>query len=91
MSLAFVLNLAEEIQTDVARLGERTGEGESIPSLGLSLQIELESAGERARFLAELQETLQGLAKKYAARGPAPRQEFQVSVVCYPRPERRTE
>lgn len=91
MSLGFVLSLAEEIQTDVARLGERTGEGEAVPSLGLSLQIELENAGERARFLTELQETLQGLAKKYAAKGSAVGQEFQVSLVCYPRLERRTE
>jgi DNA-binding transcriptional ArsR family regulator len=90
MSLGFVLSLAEEIQTDVARLGEKTGEGQKVPSLGLSLQIELDGAEERARFLAELQETLQGLAKKYAAKGSTPREEFQVSLVCYPR-ERRTE
>lgn len=91
MSLGFVLSLAEEIQTDVARLGEKTGEGHTIPSLGLSLQIELGGAEERARFLTDLQETLQGLAKKYGARGPTPGQEFQVSLVCYPRPERRRE
>jgi DNA-binding transcriptional ArsR family regulator len=91
MSLGFVLSLAEEIQSDVARLGERTGEGEAVPSLGLSLQIELDNAEERARFLTELQETLQGLAKKYAAKGSTVGQEFQVSLVCYPRLERRTE
>jgi len=91
MSLGFVLSLAEEIQSDVARLGERTGEGEAAPSLGLSLQIELDDAEERARFLTELQETLQGLAKKYAAKGSTAGQEFQVSLVCYPRLERRTE
>jgi len=91
MSLGFVLSLSEEIQSDVARLGERTGEGEVVPSLGLSLQIELDNAEERARFLTELQETLQGLAKKYAAKGSTVGQEFQVSLVCYPRLERRTE
>lgn len=91
MSLGFLLSLAEEIQADVARLGERTGEGGPVPSLGLSLQIELDDADERARFLTELQETLQGLAKKYAAKGSTLGQEFQVSLVCYPRAERRTE
>jgi DNA-binding transcriptional ArsR family regulator len=91
MSLGFVLSLAEEIQKDIARLGEKTGEGQNVPSLGLSLRIELDGSEERARFLAELQETLQDLAKKYAAKGPAPpREEFQVSLVCYPR-VRRTE
>lgn len=91
MSLGFVLSLAEEIQKDVARLGERTGESEAVPSLGLSLQIELASAGERARFLTELRETLQDLVMKYAAKGSAPGDKFQVSLVCYPRLERRRE
>jgi len=91
MSLGFVLSLAEEIQTDVARLGERTGEGQSVPSLGLSLQIELDDAEERGRFLADLQQTLQDLAIKYAAKGPTPSQPYQVSLVCYPRLERRRE
>jgi len=94
MSLGFLLSLAEEIHADVARLGGRASEAERVPSLGLSLQIELDNAGARAGFLEELQEVFQGLAKKYGAKdpthppkGPA----FQVSLVCYPRPERRTE
>jgi DNA-binding transcriptional ArsR family regulator len=91
MSLGFVLNLAEEIHADVARLGERTGDGEAVSSLGLSFQIELENGEARARFLEDLQETFQGLAKKYAAKDPTEGQGFQVSLVCYPRPERRTE
>ena len=91
MSLGFLLSLAEEIHADVARLGERTSEGEAVPSLGLSLRIELENADARARFLEELQETFQGLVKKYAAKDPTEGQGFQVSLVCYPRPERRTE
>ena len=91
MSLGFLLSLAEEIHADVARLGERTSEGEAVPSLGLSLRIELENADARARFLEELQETFQGLVKKYAAKDSTEGQGFQVSLVCYPRPERRTE
>ena len=91
MSLGFLLSLAEEIHADVARLGERTSEGEAVPSLGLSLRIELENADARARFLEELQETFQGVVKKYAAKDSTEGQGFQVSLVCYPRPERRTE
>jgi hypothetical protein len=82
MSLGFLLSLAEEIHEDVARLGERTGEGEPAPSLGLSFQIELEDRSARARFLEELRDTFQGLAKKYGARAKG--DAFQVSVVCYP-------
>ncbi len=83
MSLGFLLNLAEEIHEDIARLGERTGEGEATPSLGLSLQIELPDPSTRARFLEELRQTFQGLAKKYGA--SAEGEAFQVSLVCYPR------
>ncbi len=91
LSLGFLLGLAEEIHGDVARLGERTQDGEAVSSLGLSFQIELENAEARARFLQELQETFQGLARKYAARDSTEARGFQVSVVCYPRPERRSE
>ncbi len=91
MSLGFLLNLAEEIQEDVGRLGERSGEDQAVPSLGLSMRIELEGAEERARFLSELQETFQALAKKYAPKGSAEAKLFQVSLVCYPRLERRKE
>ena len=62
LSLGFLLSLAEEIHEDVARLGERTGEGETVPSLGLSLSIELAGNQSRARFLEELKETFQRLA-----------------------------
>ncbi len=89
LSLGFLLSLAEEIHEDVARLGERTGEGESVPSLGLSLQIALDGAAARARFLEELKETLQGLARKYAG-GTAAEEAFQLSVVCYPRRSKET-
>ena len=88
LSLGFLLSLAEEIHEDVARLGERTGEAEAVPSLGLSLSIELSDSRVRARFLEELKETLQGLAEKYGA-GLGPSGEaFQLSVVCYPRRSR---
>jgi DNA-binding transcriptional ArsR family regulator len=89
MSLGFLLTLAEQIQTDVARLGERTAE--DLPSLGLSFQVALESRETRARFLSELTELFQGLALKYAAPADSRGSEkedgetFQVSLVCYPK------
>jgi len=85
-SLGFVLNLAEEIQTDVARLAGETGEKE-VPSLGLSAQIELADASERAAFRAEVQELFQGLAEKYGKNRDAetPSETFQLSLVCYPK------
>jgi DNA-binding transcriptional ArsR family regulator len=89
LSLGFLLTLAEEIHEDVARLGERTEGGERVPSLGLSLSIELEDARARARFLEELQETLQQLAQKYSSKEPTEGEAFQLSVVCYPRPKKR--
>ena len=49
-SLGYLLDLAADIHSDVARLGERTRDGE-VPSLGLSARIELESS--RARRLPQ--------------------------------------
>jgi hypothetical protein len=89
LSLGFLLSLAEEIHEDVARLGERTEGGEIVPSLGLSLSIALQGAPARARFLEELKETLQQLAKKYSSEEPTEGHAFQLSVVCYPRPQSR--
>ncbi len=83
MSLGFLLNLAEEIQADVARLGERSN-GEETPSLGLSAQIELDPS-QRTAFLAELQELFQGLARKYGVSSADKAEDFQLSLVCYPK------
>jgi len=84
MSLGFLLSLAEEIQSDVARLGERSGA--EVPSLGLSLQITLGDAKRRAAFLSELTELVKRLARAYgAADGESPGERFQLSVVCYPK------
>jgi DNA-binding transcriptional ArsR family regulator len=84
LSLDYVLTLAEEIQNDVGRLGERTPE-EEVPSLGLSFQIELPDGRTRRRFLEELQETFKNLARKYGGNSEAEGERFQVSLVCYPR------
>lgn len=94
MSLGFLLTLTEEIQSDVARLAERA-EKEEVPSLGLSLAIELPDGETRARFLAEVREAFQSLAEKYGAKGrpsdpPTKDAEgFRLSLFCYPKAERR--
>lgn len=83
-SLDYLLNLAEDIQSDVARLAERP-ERERVPSLGLSFQIGLADEPTRARFLGELRTLFQDLAGKYDAGSSEPGESFQVSVACYPR------
>jgi DNA-binding transcriptional ArsR family regulator len=90
MSLGFLLTLAEEIQIDVARLGEKRGE--TIPSLGLSLRIALENRQERAAFLSELTELVQTLARKYGVENEERSGEtFQLSLVCYPKSDAKKE
>jgi DNA-binding transcriptional ArsR family regulator len=90
-SLGFLLNLAEEIQDDVGRLGEKTAEGGTVPTLALSMAIDLPSGVERSRFLADVQKAFQELASKYAAREPAEGEAYRVSLLCYPTNHRRTE
>ncbi len=90
MSLGFLLTLAEEIQIDVARLGEKRGE--TVPSLGLSLRIALENRQERAAFLSELTELVQALARKYGVENEERSVEtFQLSLVCYPKSDAKKE
>jgi len=88
MSLGFLLTLAEEIQTDVARLGERSGEQE-IPSLGLSARIELADVRERAAFRRDVHELFEALAEKYGKHreDDSASETFQLSLVCYPKSE----
>jgi DNA-binding transcriptional ArsR family regulator len=61
-SLAYLLSLAEEMHTDLGRLGQR---GEAVPALGLSAHIHLPDAARRQEFLAEVQALFEGLARKY--------------------------
>jgi DNA-binding transcriptional ArsR family regulator len=89
LSLGFLLTLAEELQADV---GELAANDESLPSLGLSVEIELRP-GEREAFMHELQETFQDLAEKYGKRrGEDAGERFKLALACYPRrpDERRT-
>jgi len=88
-SLGYLLDLAADIHADVARLGERTRDGE-VPSLGLSARIELDPR-ERAAFRKDVQKAFQKLAQKYgrsASKGSA--ESFQLSLVCYPKSDEKS-
>jgi DNA-binding transcriptional ArsR family regulator len=86
MSLGYLLGLAEQIQTEVSPLLKSRGE---VPSLGVSAQINLQEEVDRASFLEELQELVQGLAEKYGSGdsdrdGAEGRENFRLILACYP-------
>src|SRR5439155_3947911 len=54
-SLGYLIQLAEEVQDDVATLAVMQGDEEHVPSLGLSAQVVLRDAAERAAFLRDVQ------------------------------------
>ena len=63
MSLGHLLDLTEEVQSDVAALHAVVG-GPELPSLGVSGDIRVRPE-QRAEFLAELRSTLEGLFSRY--------------------------
>lgn len=79
LSLGYLLTLAEELQADVARLAEETGE---VPSLGLSATIDLEP-GQRAEFLRELRASFEQLLTRYGGAGNGA-EPFRIALACYP-------
>jgi DNA-binding transcriptional ArsR family regulator len=84
LSLANLLNLVEQMQTEIAALSQSK---EEIPSIGLSAQIALNSPADRAAFHAELQECIQKLAEKFGARQespPYPKDVYRLILACYP-------
>jgi DNA-binding transcriptional ArsR family regulator len=93
VSLGYLLNLAEQLQSEVGHLAEEsTSETVPAPSLGVSAQIRLRDAGARSAFLRDLQESIQALARKYGRQeeseshsGP-PSEKFRLLVACYPIP-----
>ena len=92
MSLAFLLSLVEDLQTDVGRLAET--KPEETPSLGFTAQVRLAKPSDRTALLSDIQNALQSIAKKHGAvgsPGPPSRETaadtFRLVVACYPRPE----
>jgi DNA-binding transcriptional ArsR family regulator len=80
MSLGFLLNLVEEVQTDIANLDRRRPE---LPSIGVSGDIRVRPE-QRQAFLDELQAVLQDLFTRY---GGAEGDPFKLAVACYPKGE----
>jgi DNA-binding transcriptional ArsR family regulator len=65
MSLRVLLNLAEDMQTDIGRLAHKAESGRDVPSLSLSAYIHLPDMDRRAEFLQEVQTVFEQLARKY--------------------------
>jgi DNA-binding transcriptional ArsR family regulator len=89
VSLRHLLSLTEEMRGDIGHLAQQVGK--EIPSLGLSLHVELADESRRAEFMAEVQHMAQMLARKYGATGTAgddeqpPKPLFRLVLACYPK------
>ena len=60
---------------------------ESQPCLGVSAYVELKDPQKRAEFLAEVQEVLQTLVRKYRAAGRSKEQNsYRLLLACYENP-----
>jgi DNA-binding transcriptional ArsR family regulator len=80
--LSYLLSLAEDLQTDVAKLANAP---EPQPCLGVSAYVELKDPKRRAEFLDEVQQVLQTLARKYGATGRSKeRNSYRLLLACYP-------
>jgi DNA-binding transcriptional ArsR family regulator len=92
-SLRHLLSLTEEMRGDIGHLAQQVGR--EIPSLGLSLHVELDDESRRADFMADVQKMAQILAHKYGATagddgdggGDAQpsRPRFRLVLACYPK------
>lgn len=82
LSLGYLLNLVEEVQTDLAELDRTVDE---LPTLGVSGEIRL-PAGDRQAFLDDLRATLQDLFTRH---GGAEGDAFRLAVACYPKENER--
>jgi DNA-binding transcriptional ArsR family regulator len=88
-SLGYLLDLIEEVQSDVAALhtqaarraaGEPNPDEPDLPSLGVSGEIRVRP-DRRPEFMADLKSALQDLFTKY---GGAEGDAFRLAVACYP-------
>ncbi|MFI6741274.1 helix-turn-helix domain-containing protein [Nonomuraea sp. NPDC050451] len=77
LSLGYLLDLMEEVQSDIAALDRSAPE---LPSIGLSGEIRVRPE-QRQEFLNDLQTMLQGLFARY---GGAEGDAFKLAVACYP-------
>ena len=92
MSLRVLLDLTEEVQSDVGHLAHKAEAGKDVPSLSMSASIYLPDANQRAEFLSEVQTVFQSLATKYGlppddVEITTDEQGFRLVLVCYPKQE----
>ena len=83
-SLGFLLDLVEEVQSDIAALDRTRPE---LPSIGVSGEIHV-APEQRQAFFDELQRTLQDLFTRY---GGDDGDAFKLAVACYPKGNRQDE
>jgi predicted ArsR family transcriptional regulator len=84
-SLAYLLQLAEDLQIDVGQMLEREN-ADAIPSLGVDARIQLRYKEDRARFLTEVKEIFTRLAEKYGCSGkdsPNEGESYRLMLACY--------
>lgn len=78
LSLGFLLDLAEELQADLAQLSATATD---LPSLGVTGEVRL-APERRAAFLDDLRSVLQDVLSRYGgSEGPA----FRIALACYPK------
>jgi predicted ArsR family transcriptional regulator len=83
VSLGLIQSMAEDLTQDIERLSRRR---DRVAAAGVSARIELDPS-QRAAFIAELQEMVQGLARKYGDAGNAwDTQSFKLLLACYEEP-----
>jgi DNA-binding transcriptional ArsR family regulator len=87
LSLGYLIQLAEEVQEDVAALASTVDADDAVPSLGLSAQITLRSGADRAAFLRDVQRTFRRLAEKYGAADGDGGAVHRIALACYPKEE----
>jgi hypothetical protein len=76
------------MRANIGHLAQQVGP--ELPSLGLSLHVELADAARRAEFMADVQHMAQLLARKYGATAgdddaPPPKPLFRLVLACYPK------
>ena len=89
-SLAYLLQLAEDLQLDIGRMFDREGT-DPTPSLGVNAQIQLRTGAERAHFLAEVREFLTNIAEKYGASDGTDAggsEGYRLMLACYQHPDK---
>jgi DNA-binding transcriptional ArsR family regulator len=77
MSLGYLLNLSEQLQSDLATLTVASGDR---PALGLSGEVRLRPE-RRPEFLTDLRAAIEGVLAQYGGAEGTP---FRIALACYP-------